>query len=86
MGQPWGIVSPKTVSKIGCINVTSMGVWDDSDREIKVVLSLSNYKLDICGLSEVRWAGSGTKIYPATHNSLNKSDGYSVYFSGNEKG
>jgi exonuclease III len=38
--------------------------------------TLSKYRVDICGLSEVRWAGSGRV----------KVAGYDVFYSGSEKG
>ena len=63
-----------------------MRVMDDSDRDIQVVMSLSKYKLDICCLSELRWAGNGTKNNPATRIGLKKKDGLTIHFSGNDKG
>ena len=83
MGRPLGVVSPKKVSRIGCIIVTSMRIRDDSD--IQVVMSLSKFNLDICGLSQVRWSGNGTKNYPSTRIGSKKIVGYTIHFSGNEK-
>ncbi len=50
---PWGVVSPRDTLRIDCVNVTSMGKETGGRAELAVD-TLQQYKLAVCGLSEVR--------------------------------
>lgn len=70
----WGLISPRTSRTIGCINVTSLG-GDKDGKDLLAMNTLSEYGIDICGLSETRWKGTGKKVV----------GDYTIYFSGGEK-
>ncbi|XP_062566274.1 craniofacial development protein 2-like [Saccostrea cucullata] len=62
------ITTPKNITKIGCWNVRTMF---QIGKTAYIVRELNRYKLDIMGLSEVRWTGfgelkttSGETIFP----------------------
>ena len=74
--QTWGVVSSRQKVRIGCVNVTTLGTQESDGRAELAMETLSKYKVDICGLSEVRWAGSGRV----------KVAGYDIFYSGSEKG
>ncbi len=73
--RPWGVVSPRDTLRIGCVNVTSMGKEMDGRAELAVD-TLQQYKLAVCGLSEVRLGESGKR----------RIGGYTVFYSGRKKG
>ena len=55
------VASPKIVMKVGCWNVRTMfaaGKLEEVSRE------MNNYGLDILGISEARWTGSGKTVGP----------------------
>ena len=55
------VVSPKIVMKVGCWNVRTMfaaGKLEEVSKE------MSNYGLDILGISEARWTGTGKAAGP----------------------
>lgn len=72
--QLWGVVSPRQTSKIGCVNVCTMGSEEEGRAEL-AIRTVREYDLDVCGFSEARWTGSGKKFM----------EGYTVYWSGHEK-
>ena len=74
--RTWGVVSSRQNKRIGCVNVTTLGDPNNDGRAELAMDTLSRYRMDICGLSEVRWAGSGHV----------KVAGYDIFYSGNERG
>ena len=72
----WGVVSPRNTTKIGCINVCSLGDKDKDGRAELAARTLSKYKVKICGMSETRCAGFGSV----------RLDEYTLFYSGSEKG
>jgi len=71
----WGVVSPRQTTKIGCVNVCTMGKEDEGRAEL-AIQSIRKYELDVCGISEARWLGSGKR----------SMEGYTVYWSGRKEG
>ena len=70
----WGLVTPQKTSRIGCVNVTTLN--REEGRDILAARTLEKYDMDICGLSEVRWSGSGKE----------RIGKYTLFYSGNSKG
>jgi exonuclease III len=58
------------------VNVTTLGDPKTDGRAELAMDTLDRYGVDICGLSEVRWAGSGRL----------RVAGYDIFYSGSEKG
>jgi len=75
----WGVIRPAIEAKIGCINVTTLG-QENEGRELIVCRSLGEYGLDICGISETKWKGKGTRDVIWTENG--KKQGYTIFYSG----
>ena len=71
MGKQWGLVTPRTAR---CVNVTTLNKEEGRDR--LAADTLKKYRMDVCGLSEVRWNGSGKE----------KIGKYTLFYSGNTKG
>ena len=74
--RTWGVVSSRQTTKVGCVNVTTLGDLKTDGRAELGMNTLSRYSVDICGLSEVRWAGSGRV----------KVAGYDIFYSGGKRG
>ena len=74
--RTWGVVSSRQKTRVGCINVTSLGDLNTDGRAEMAMNTLKSYGVDICGLSEVRWAESG-RVRVAE---------YEIFYSGNDKG
>ena len=66
----WGVIRPATEVKVGCVNVTTLG--QDDGREFLVGRTLGKFGVDVCGISETKWKGSG----------IRDIGDYSVYYSG----
>lgn len=77
--SPWevcsarrGLLNPKTLVKIGTWNVRSMG---GDLRTQQAVKEMKRYNLDILGVSEARWLGSGKEV----------KDGTAILYAGNNE-
>ena len=66
----WKLMSPKTPTRIGTWNVQTMYQVGKCDQ---IVAEMSRYKLEILGISEARWTGSGK---------VRLASGATVLFSG----
>ena len=69
-GKQWGLVTPREARRIGCVNVTTLNKEEGRDR--LAAKTLEEYKMDVCGLSEARWRGSGKE----------KIGKYTLFYSG----
>eukprot|EP00918_Siedleckia_nematoides_P087328 GHVU01192085.1.p1 GENE.GHVU01192085.1~~GHVU01192085.1.p1 ORF type:complete len:118 (+),score=8.07 GHVU01192085.1:649-1002(+) len=54
------LLGPKTKVHLGAWNVRTM--YDETSRTAQVVQEMKRYKIDILGISECRWTGSGRKV------------------------
>jgi len=70
-GMP-GILDPKSNIRVGTWNVRTMF---EVSKTAQVVKEMGRYKLDLLGLSEVRWTG---------HGKIKLSDGDTIVYSGHE--
>ncbi|VDL82776.1 unnamed protein product [Nippostrongylus brasiliensis] len=64
--------SPKNITRIGTWNIRTL---HQTGRLAQLLQEFENYNLDILGISEVRWTGSGRLM----------SDGKTILFSGVER-
>ena len=66
------LLGPKTKFSIGAWNVRTM---NEASKLAQVIREMKRYRLDILGVSECRWTGSGRQV---TH------DGSTILYSGHE--
>ncbi|KAK2174582.1 hypothetical protein NP493_793g01000 [Ridgeia piscesae] len=66
------LLGPKTKISIGTWNVRTMNV---ASKLAQVILEMKRYRLDILGVSECRWTGSGRQV---------SYDGSTILYSGHE--
>ena len=66
------LLGPKTKISIGTWNVRTM---NEASKLAQVIREMKRYRLDILGVSECRWTGSGRQV---TH------DGSTILYSGHE--
>ena len=65
-------LGPKTILRVGAWNVRTMF---ETSKTAQVISEMKRYRLDILGISECRWTGSGR---------LTTSDGSLILYSGHE--
>ena len=66
------LLGPKTKTSVGAWNVRIM---NEASKLAQVIREMKRYRLDILGVSECRWTGSGRQV---TH------DGSTILYSGHE--
>ena len=62
-----GFLKPKKKMRFACWNIRTLY---QTSKLVQVVRELDNYNLDILGISEARWTGTGKRQLPSGHAKL----------------